>query len=101
VVEIVAVYNKLGAFAECEQALTSQISKEKTVELLIYRSTCKSEKNDAKGAEADLRDAVATDESSAPAHFYLARFLNKSGKKAEAKKHLDRANELKKAQGGE
>jgi tetratricopeptide (TPR) repeat protein len=101
IVEIVAVYNKLGAFAECDQALSTQIDKGKTVELLIYRSTCRSGKNDSKGAEADLRDAVATDDSSASAHLYLARYLNKAGKKAEAKKHLDRANELKPAQGGE
>lgn len=97
VVEIVAVYSKMSAFAECDKVLSTQLDRDKTVELLIYRSSCRIGAKDTKGAEADLREAVATDESSSAAHFYLARFLDKSGKKAEAKKHLDKANELKKA----
>lgn len=98
VVEIVAVYNQLGAFAECDQVLSTKIAEDKTVELLIYRSSCRLGNKDEKGAEADLREAVATDESSAVAHLYLARYLAKVGKKAEAKKHLDKANALKAAE---
>lgn len=98
VVEIVAVYTQLNAFSECDKALSTAIAQGKTVDLLIYRSSCRLGNKDQKGAEADLREAVATDDSSSVAHLYLARYLAKAGKKAEAKKHLDKANELKAAE---
>lgn len=101
VVEIITVYTQLGAFKECVDSLSSAISQTKSVELLIHRSVCKSQAKDDKGAEADLRDAVATDPSSSVAHYYLARFLDKAGKKAEAKKLLEKANELKAAESKE
>lgn len=100
VVEIVTVYSQLGAFKECSDALTPQIEKGKNVELLIHRSSCFDQAGNKKAAEADLRDAIATDPNSDVAHYYLAKFLDGIGKKAEAKKHLAKANELKKAKGG-
>jgi predicted Zn-dependent protease len=97
VVEIVTVYGELGAFDVCAARLTKQIEKEKTVELLVHRSACYAEAKKKKEAEADLRDAVKSFPESDVAHYYLGKFLHESGKKAEAKKHLDKANELKKA----
>jgi predicted Zn-dependent protease len=61
---------------------------------LAQRARCKHSAGDDKGAEADLKDAVATEPQNPIGHYYLGKHLIAAGKKAEGQASLKKAVSL-------
>jgi tetratricopeptide (TPR) repeat protein len=92
--DVGALYMKLGDPPGCIKLWDSVLASNKTAEGLVHRARCKLGSGDKKGGMADLKDAVATDDKSSVAHFYLGVVLKKEGKAADGKKHLQKAIEV-------
>jgi len=92
--DVGALYMKLGDPPVCMKLWDSALASNKTAEGLVHRARCKLGSGDKKGGLADLNDAVATNDKSSVAHFYLGVVLKKEGKPAEGKKHLQKAVEV-------
>jgi len=91
---VAQLYGQLKDFPACVSTLDRAIAANKTTELLLHRGVCKHSSGDDAAAGVDLQEAVKTDPSSAPAHYYLGKHLAQLGKKTEAAVHLKKAAEL-------
>ena len=92
--DIGALYMKLKDAAGCIKVWDGALASNKTAEGLVQRARCKLGSGDKEGGIADLNDAVATDDNSSLAHYYLGIVLKKEGKADESKKHLEKAVEV-------
>jgi len=92
--DISQLYGRLGEYGGCVKALDVAVSGKKTAELLARRAVCKHSAGDDKGAEADLKDAVATEPQNPIGHYYLGVHLITVGKKAEGQAALKKAVSL-------
>jgi len=88
------LYGRLEAYGSCVKAFDFAIMAGKSAELLAQRARCKHSAGDDKGAEADLRDAVATEPQNPIGHYYLGKHLIAAGKKAEGQASLKKAVSL-------
>jgi tetratricopeptide (TPR) repeat protein len=85
---------RLGAFAECIAGLDKALNVKKIPDLFVRRGACRHGMKDDAGALKDYKAAVEADESFAAGHYYLGRHYLATGKKKEAKQHLNKTVEL-------
>ncbi len=78
-IDVAALYTKLKDLPGCVKTLDGAIASKKSADLLSRRARCKMMQKDLKGAEADLREAIATEPSASVGYFYLGIFLKKAG----------------------
>jgi len=92
--DIADLYGRLESYAGCVKTFDVAIGRKKSAELLARRARCKYSGGDAKGAEADLNEAVALEPNNPIGHYYLGKHLNATGKKAQGKAALQKAVSL-------
>jgi len=85
---------RLEQFDGCISALNKALASKPAAELYVTRGLCQHGKKDDKAAFADFQQAIQTDPSYAPAHYYAGMHLRMQGKKAEAKQALSKAVQL-------
>ncbi len=85
------MYGVLGAYKKCVQAFDRALEIKKLPELLVRRALCRNASEDAKGAVADLQEALNMDSKYAPAYLHLGIVFKEQDKTAEAKHNLKQA----------
>jgi len=85
---------RLGAYAECIAGLDRALKTKPNPDLYVRRGACRHGMKDDAGALADYTAAIEADPNFAAGHYYLGRHYLATGKKKEAKQHLQKAVEL-------
>ncbi len=78
----------LHAWSDCVPTFDDAIALKDAAELRTERAACKVGAKDNAGALVDLKAAVASDPTYAPAHYYLANELARAGQGKDAIVHL-------------
>lgn len=87
-VDMEKLYLEMKDPGSCVELWDRAMAQNERALFLSHRGRCKLMAGDKLGGEADLRSALRKEEKSTIAHYYLAKFLQKEGKSAEAKKHF-------------
>jgi Flp pilus assembly protein TadD len=90
-VDVERLYLEMSDAPACIALWTWVYEKAPSAEALTHRARCKLMSGDKAGGEKDLRLAIEKEPQSSIAQYYLGKFLQKEGKKAEARKHFEQA----------
>lgn len=90
-IEVAKFYASGKDFEACSATLSKVLEKTRNVELLLRRAVCEHSAGKNQRAEEDFQAALAMDADSPEANYYWGRYLSVSGKKADARKFLEKA----------